>query len=123
MNDDATGPVATSITTTCVAALSEYVQTTPELPAGRSSGGCDIGAATDTPSPALMTLSLGQVRPASAEVGVAVGAAVGMAVEGGAVDDVVDDVVDVGVELPHASSVAASATGTTEPRRSSVRML
>jgi hypothetical protein len=123
-NDVVIAPVAMSITTAC--ALPEYVQTIPEAPAGRSSAGCDIGAARVSPRSELTVAALGHVRLDSAELGVAVGAAVGMAVEGAEVDDVegaeVDAVVDVEGELPHATSVAANATGTTAARRSGVRM-
>ena len=124
MNDVVIAPVAMSTTTTC--ALPEYVQTIPEVPAGRSAAGCEFGAARVSPRSELTVPSLGQVRLDNAEVGVAVGAAVGLAVEGAEVEDVagaeVDALVEVVGELPHATSVAANATDTTAAKRSGVRM-
>lgn len=123
MNDVVIAPVAMSITTTC--ALPEYVQTIPEVPAGRSSAGCDVGAASVSPRSELTVPSVGQVRLDSAAVGVAVGATLGLAVGatlGLAVEGAeVGDELDVMVELPHATSVAANASGTIAARRSGVR--
>ena len=122
MNDVTTGPLAMSIATTCIVVLSEYVQTIPVLPAGRSAAGSEIGAATVSPKPALTVPVLGQVRLTAAAVGVAVAAAVGFGVDGTPVAPDVDVGVGVGEELPQATRVAASATGTTVARRSGVRM-
>src|SRR5580700_8091435 len=96
----------------------------PELPAGRSSAGCEVGAARVSARSALTVLSVGHVTLDNAVVGVAVGAAVGMAVAGADVPEELDaDELAAAGELPHATSVAANTTGTTAARRRGVRMV
>ena len=122
MNDVTTGPVAMSMATTCFVVVSEYVQTIPVLLGGRSAAGSEIGAATVSPRPELTVPWPGQVRLTAAAVGVAVAAAVGFAVDGTLVAPDVDMGVGVGEELPQATRVAASATGTTAARRNGPRI-
>ena len=126
INDEATGPLAKSMTTTWVPVPAEYVQTIPVLPVGTSPAGCDIGAATFTPRPELTVSSVGQVRLVSPAAGVGVAAAGGVAVGGTAAavaaDLEVDVDVDAGVKLPHATSVAERTTGAIRARRTGVCM-